>query len=141
MAQQITIQAIEQKEFRTKARGYDPEEVDTFLDDICDEMERQQNTIASLQQQVREAQNAAQRNPQSTLRPSGADTAELNRLQGMVKSIQQQLNESQPSFYCSFRTSLQQHGSLRADAFLPALETEALRGGCFDADTVLGQFK
>ena len=53
---QITINMIETKEFKIKARGYDQEEVDTFLDEICDEMERQINLIARLQQQLKEAQ-------------------------------------------------------------------------------------
>lgn len=56
--QQITIEMIETKEFRMKARGYDQDEVDTFLDEICDEMERQLNTISKLQQQLKEAQLA-----------------------------------------------------------------------------------
>lgn len=56
--QQITIELIESKEFKLKARGYDQEEVDTFLDEICDEMERQLNTITKLQQQLKEAQLA-----------------------------------------------------------------------------------
>ena len=38
---QITIEMIETKEFKTKPRGYDPQEVDEFLDAICDEMVRQ----------------------------------------------------------------------------------------------------
>ena len=47
---QITIEMIETKEFKTKPRGYDPQEVDEFLDAICDEMARQLDEIQSLQQ-------------------------------------------------------------------------------------------
>ena len=47
---QITIEMIETKEFKTKPRGYDPQEVDEFLDAICDEMVRQLDQIAALQQ-------------------------------------------------------------------------------------------
>ena len=32
----ITVTMIEEKEFKTKVRGYDPLEVDEFLDAICD---------------------------------------------------------------------------------------------------------
>ena len=34
----ITVAMIEENEFKTKMRGYDPVEVDEFLDEICDEM-------------------------------------------------------------------------------------------------------
>ena len=40
MEQRITIDTIYQKDFRVKNRGYDQEEVDKFLDDIIEEMER-----------------------------------------------------------------------------------------------------
>ena len=43
---QITIEMIETKEFKTKPRGYDPQEVDEFLDAICDEMARQLDEAA-----------------------------------------------------------------------------------------------
>lgn len=55
---QITIDMIETKEFKTKPRGYDPQEVDEFLDAICDEMVRQMDQIAALQQQLAAAKAA-----------------------------------------------------------------------------------
>ena len=45
----ITVAMIEEKEFKTKMRGYDPVEVDEFLDEICDEMLAMQEEISSLQ--------------------------------------------------------------------------------------------
>ena len=51
----ITIEMIEQKEFKTKVRGYDPIEVDEFLDEITDEVIALQDEIASLQQQLMQA--------------------------------------------------------------------------------------
>ena len=50
----ITITMIEEKEFKTKVRGYDPVEVDEFLDAICDEMVDMQNTIQSLRDQIKQ---------------------------------------------------------------------------------------
>lgn len=44
----ITIQMIETKEFKMKPNGYDPEEVDVFLDSIIDEFEDMQREIQSL---------------------------------------------------------------------------------------------
>lgn len=55
---QITIEMIETKEFKTKPRGYDPQEVDEFLDAICDEMVNQLDEIASLKQQLAAAKAA-----------------------------------------------------------------------------------
>lgn len=49
----ITVAMIEEKEFKTKVRGYDPVEVDEFLDDICDEMIVMQEEISNLQAQTR----------------------------------------------------------------------------------------
>ncbi|MCR4887272.1 MAG: DivIVA domain-containing protein [Clostridiales bacterium] len=48
----ITIAMIEEKEFKTKMRGYDPVEVDEFLDEICDEMAAMQEEIATLNQRL-----------------------------------------------------------------------------------------
>lgn len=49
---QITVEMIESKEFKTKVRGYDPAEVDEFLDAICDEMVAMEEEIESLNQQL-----------------------------------------------------------------------------------------
>ena len=48
----ITVTMIEEKEFKTKMRGYDPLEVDEFLDEICDEMCNMQEEIISLQSRL-----------------------------------------------------------------------------------------
>ena len=50
----ITVTMIEEKEFKTKVRGYDPVEVDEFLDAICDEMMDMQNTIQTLREQLKQ---------------------------------------------------------------------------------------
>lgn len=55
----ITVAMIEEKEFKTKMRGYDPVEVDEFLDEICDEMVAMQEEIATLQSRVAQAGRTA----------------------------------------------------------------------------------
>ncbi len=55
----ITVAMIEEKEFKTKMRGYDPVEVDEFLDDICDEMVAMQEEIATLTQRLSQATHGA----------------------------------------------------------------------------------
>ena len=91
MSERITIQTIESMQFDIKPRGYDRDAVDTFLDAICDEMERMNNETAALRQQLREAQAAASRAaaapqpaaapvqpPQPVIQPAqNADSAEI----------------------------------------------------------------
>lgn len=55
----ITVSMIEEKEFKNKMLGYDPVEVDEFLDDICDEMVNMQGEIASLRNKLALAQQQA----------------------------------------------------------------------------------
>jgi len=55
----VTIKMIEEKEFKTKANGYDPEEVDEFLNDIMDEFERMEREIYSLKNRAQSAPAAA----------------------------------------------------------------------------------
>ncbi|MBR1685354.1 MAG: DivIVA domain-containing protein [Clostridia bacterium] len=69
MQKQITIDVIESKEFSIHKNGYDQDEVDAFLDDICDEMEKQLNQISRLQADLRQAQLAAQRPAVGTPQP------------------------------------------------------------------------
>lgn len=50
----ITVTMIEEKNFNIKMRGYDPMEVDEFLDDIVDEMVSMNQTIAQLREQLKQ---------------------------------------------------------------------------------------
>ena len=45
----ITVTDIEQKEFTYKGAGYDPYDVDQYLDQICDEMVAMQDRIDRLE--------------------------------------------------------------------------------------------
>ena len=51
----ITVQMIENKEFTTAPMGYKRQEVDMFLDEICDEMDRLNDEIQSLQLKLSQA--------------------------------------------------------------------------------------
>ena len=48
----ITVTDIVQKSFRIKLKGYDTEEVDRYLDDICDQMDILYQHIDTLQQRL-----------------------------------------------------------------------------------------
>ncbi len=56
--ERITVELISSKEFSIETRGYNRKEVDEFLDEICDEMERMEKELNDLKQKntvVREA--------------------------------------------------------------------------------------
>ena len=50
--ERVTVDLISTKEFPRVNKGYDPKEVDEFLDDICDEMEGMEAEIKDLRQQT-----------------------------------------------------------------------------------------
>ena len=50
--ERITADMIAEKEFTIESRGYKKDEVDTFLDLICEEMDRLNNEIQDLRQKT-----------------------------------------------------------------------------------------
>lgn len=56
----LTIDDILDKEFGLKGGGYDRDDVDQFLDEICDEMTNLQNSINELQQKLANTEAALQ---------------------------------------------------------------------------------
>lgn len=54
----ITVSDIEQKEFSFKGPGYDPYDVDSYLDQICDEMIAMQDRIIALEEELKKAKAA-----------------------------------------------------------------------------------
>ena len=53
----IEPQDIQQKHFSNKMRGYNPDEVDEFLDDVAFEQRRLHDEIDSLRRQLAEAKS------------------------------------------------------------------------------------
>lgn len=94
----ITVTMIEEKEFKTSVRGYDKKDVDEFLDEICDEMISQQDTIAALREKVKQLESAASFAPPAPapalpLAPTVAPRA--NVLPVDIESAQKLLAETQ----------------------------------------------
>ena len=54
----ITVSDIEQKEFTFKGPGYDPYDVDSYLDQICDEMIAMQDRIEALEEELKKSKMA-----------------------------------------------------------------------------------
>lgn len=100
----LTVADIEQKEFRTKFKGYDPEEVDRYLDDICDQMYALYQHIDMLQQRLAQSSAAPAYArtgavPPPAAMPDYADQAqnELNqarqKARGIIEEAQQDARE------------------------------------------------
>lgn len=86
----ITVPMIEEKEFKTKVRGYDPVEVDEFLDEICDEMIVMQEEISNLQARLAQAsRNLAysQPAPQRPAAPSGEASESAQKLMANAQRL------------------------------------------------------
>ena len=60
--ERITADMIAEKEFTIESRGYCKDEVDTFLDLICEEMDRLNNEIQDLRQKTTIVRPAAEPN-------------------------------------------------------------------------------
>ena len=69
--ERITVDLISSKEFTIENRGYSRQEVDEFLDDVCDEMERMEAEIQELRQK-----NTAVRENTPAPAPAAAPSAE-----------------------------------------------------------------
>ena len=79
--EKITVDLIAHKEFSISSKGYDQAEVDNFLDDICEEMERMEAEIKDLQQKTTVVRPAA---------PSGVsaeDASSFKEILEMAKKV------------------------------------------------------
>lgn len=70
----VTIQMIETKEFKVKPSGYDPEEVDVFLDSIIDEFEDMEREITTLRADLAREKSAPA--PAPVIQQDNSETAQ-----------------------------------------------------------------
>ncbi|MDO5436256.1 MAG: DivIVA domain-containing protein [Clostridia bacterium] len=103
--ERITVDLISSKEFTFENRGYNRKEVDEFLDEICDEMERMENEIATLRQQ-----NAVVRAPA----PS-TNASEVNSFREILEMAQKVKDET-------IRKAQEDADAIRAKAQIDAEE-------------------
>ena len=83
--ERITVDLISSKEFTIENRGYSRQEVDEFLDDVCDEMERMEKEIQDLRQK-----NTAVREPApAAAAPSAPTAAEESRFREILEMAAQ----------------------------------------------------
>lgn len=80
--ERITVDVISEKEFQISSKGYDQREVDEFLDEICDEMERMEEEIRTLRQQNANIRPAA---PAPAAAPVSANEESKDRIMAMLE--------------------------------------------------------
>lgn len=122
---QITIEMIESKEFKIRPKGYDQQEVDEFLDAICDEMAAQQDQIQALQQQLMSAQAkrpAAPAAPVAAAKPvvTPDTTSALQEILEMAQKVKAETIANAEKQAEEIRAKAQQE----ADAQLKNLQSE-----------------
>lgn len=71
--ERLTVEAISRKEFSISSNGYNSREVDNFLDDICDEMDRLNEEIKQLKQQNTAVYTAPKQEPAQAAKTSMDD--------------------------------------------------------------------
>ena len=91
----ITVQMIENKEFTTAPMGYKRKEVDMFLDEICDEMDRLNDEIQSLQIKLSQASQAAAQ-PMRSARPAVSVPAPLDAVEPAPEAEEKAPAEPEP---------------------------------------------
>ncbi len=89
--ERITVDLISSKEFSLESRGYNRQEVDNFLDDICEEMERMEGEIKDLRQKTAVVRPAPAPVPAPAPAPasgiSAADEKSFREILEMAKQV------------------------------------------------------
>ena len=83
--ERITSEVIAEKEFTIANRGYNQEEVDTFLDLICEELDRLNNDIQDMRQKTTMVRPSAPAAESSVSREDGNKFREILEMAATVK--------------------------------------------------------
>jgi len=83
--ERITVDLISNKEFSVETRGYNRQEVDNFLDDICEEMERMEAEIKDLRQKTTVVRSAPAAAPSSVTAQEESSFREILEMAKQVK--------------------------------------------------------
>lgn len=144
----ITIGDIETKDFRVVAKGYDQQEVDEFLDLICDELERMEDEAAQLQRQLNMARAEARKEEASAgfvrpAQPEAAGTDSLREILEIAQRVKSQTiaeAEAQAAEILAMARAQADAsvGSLSDDRDALRREVEELRGQARDLREKLG---
>ncbi len=83
--ERITTELISNKEFAFVSKGYDPQQVDNFLDDICDEMDRMEAELKDLRQKTTVVREAVPAPAPAPAPASGISQAEENSFREILE--------------------------------------------------------
>ena len=86
----VTVEMIASKEFKVVSKGYDPSEVDDFLNDICEEMEGLEDDI----KQLRSALTKAEATPAPVVAASAPREDSSEAAQRLLKNAQRVSDET-----------------------------------------------
>ena len=112
--ERITVDLITSKEFSHVNKGYNPKEVDEFLDDICDEMERMEAEIKDLRQKTTNVRPAAPAAP--TASPAQEPSEDITNQFKEILTTAQQVKEE------TLRKAREDAEAIRAKAEAEATE-------------------
>ena len=108
--ERITVDLISSKEFSIENKGYNRQEVDNFLDDICEEMERMEEEIKDLHQKttvVRPAEPAEG--------PSAKDESSFREILEMAQKVKEETIRKAREDAEAIRTKAENEASERLD--------------------------
>lgn len=123
----VTIQMIETKEFKTVAKGYDPEEVDVFLDDICDQFDEMENEIKSLRASLAKAQAAAAPAPAPVVAAPAARADDSSEAAQRLLRNAQRVSDETIADARSEANKIVADAKAKADSMLQDAQTESAR--------------
>ena len=123
----VTIQMIETKEFKTVAKGYDPEEVDVFLDDICDQFDEMENEIKSLRASLAKAQAAAAPAPAPVVAAPAAKADDSSEAAQRLLRNAQRVSDETIADARSEANKIVADAKAKADSMLQDAQTESAR--------------
>ena len=88
MEQRITVDSILDKKFSTVAKGFNQQEVDEYLDQICDEFDRRDAEMNALRQEIAQLKgsNTVPQQP----RPEAATDDSFREILEMAKRVKDQ---------------------------------------------------
>jgi cell division initiation protein len=86
MDERITVDTILDKKFGNVAKGYNPKEVDNFLDEICDEFDRRDAEMNALRKQLSDAQTSSVSSSSASASSPGFNSARIPAVQPMSES-------------------------------------------------------
>ena len=101
----ITVEMIVNQQFNSEQDGYNREEVDAFLNDICDYMEAEEKRKANAP--IAPAMPAFSLEPQVDPAELAKKDAEIARLQGLVKQAQRETAEAKAKLEIAPKSEIQ----------------------------------